>query len=64
MGILLNQNSYIHAPGKDNTQVMIELINRTPIPMRENQLYTVNPIEFKRLAEPNPDERWRQKVYF
>lgn len=58
IGLLINRDWYIHAPGKDGTSVTIDHLRVAPIPYRhENQLYFENPIGFKRLALPNG--RWQ-----
>ena len=51
MGIIYDEDSYIHAPGRINTQVEIKKIKRTPINASgEEVIYTHNPIGFKRIA--------------
>lgn len=67
-GIITNpeSNLYIHAPGKDGTLVKLtkwqnKLIH--PIETEDNldqQIYSSNPIGFKRITIPDPDNsRWQ-----
>lgn len=59
IGIVLDQNQYIHAPGKDFTKVSIEQLQEVPIinPV-ENAIYNKNPIAFKRPAVLKERGRW------
>lgn len=51
IGIMLSKDSYIHAPGLDNTVVETAILKKTAIKNSCNgQMYFHNPIGFKRLA--------------
>jgi hypothetical protein len=62
VGLVLDALRYIHAPGKDNTQVCVEQIpqEQEPLPSVDvNDLYTHNPVGIKRFSLPLGDGRWR-----
>ncbi|MDP2669076.1 MAG: NlpC/P60 family protein [bacterium] len=51
MGIMLSKDSYIHAPGLDNTIIETAILKKMAIKNSCNgQIYFHNPIGFKRLA--------------
>lgn len=50
VGIMVNSDEYVHAPGRDGTVVEKAELKREPIPMHPGQIYNINPIGFKRLA--------------
>lgn len=51
IGIMLSPDTYIHAPGRNNTKVEIAtVITEDIISSFPNQIYAFNPIGFKRLA--------------
>ncbi len=57
MGIMISEIEYIHSPGKDNKFIKISKLKRKSIKSLDgqshNQIYTVNPIGFKRLTVKN-----------
>jgi hypothetical protein len=57
IGIMISKFQYIHAPGRDESAIGIERLTRKEIPMKEGQIYNVNPIGFKRLAASKG--RWK-----
>lgn len=62
MGIVLDPQHFIHAPGKDRTEVEIEGLRTNPIrDSSARAIHTTNPIGFKRIALPMSTGRW--KVY-
>lgn len=64
MGIVLDQNRYIHSPGVENKMVCIDDISHQTIQARDysDQLYEANPIGFKRptIFRRSPRGRWTQ----
>ena len=50
MGIMVSQDTYIHAPGVDKTTVSLACIKERAILHSQSQIYFSNPIGFKRLA--------------
>lgn len=68
IGIVADDNTFIHAPGRTNTQVIREVLPKaTPITPRvaltERQLYMHNPIGFKAVTcqLKTPNDRYQQK---
>lgn len=59
MGIMVDKNHYIHAPGKDGTKVQVlRLDRRWKMKNRDNNAhYLYNPVGFKRIAVEQG--RWR-----
>lgn len=49
MGILLDSETYIHAPGKDGTVVEIRKLLTEVIPPKEGASFYQNPVGFKRV---------------
>lgn len=66
VGIVRDDETYIHAPGKDNTCVTIDRIAKEAIRqvVRGRGLYLVNPIGFKSpvLALEQESDRYHQRV--
>lgn len=58
IGIMVDGENYIHAPGLNGTEVCIEKVHSSLIKPLPNQIYTVNPIGFKRLSIKS--ERWQK----
>lgn len=48
MGIIISGSRYIHSPGKNNHFIKISELELKQIPKIQNQIYTTNPIGFKR----------------
>lgn len=57
--IMINEREYIHAPGKDGTEVCIEPLVIKELTPVDNQLYTHNLIGAKRPAPTTYGDRWR-----
>ncbi len=55
MGILIDSETFIHAPGKSDTTVKISSVERLArrITLPEGSMYPVNPIGFKALPVPS-----------
>lgn len=67
IGIVIEPEKYIHAPGKNNTEVAIEPIKTEAIPKLitdRRQLYSLNPIGFKAVtsAASAPNYRYHQEL--
>jgi cell wall-associated NlpC family hydrolase len=66
IGIVRDEESYIHAPGKDDTRVEIQSINTEAIVgcSDSRMLYAINPIGFKAVtvALENPSYRYHQRL--
>jgi cell wall-associated NlpC family hydrolase len=67
IGIVRDEESYIHAPGQDNTEVTIDTITHqdiTPRQIGSRVLYQVNPIGFKAptIPLPTPTYRYHQQL--
>ena len=62
VGMCITKELYIHAPGKNDTEVCIDQITDSQIPLKyEGQIYARNPIGYKRLTIAYKDKRWRQE---
>lgn len=54
LGIMISKDTYIHAPGKNNSVIKLAILKTKKIhPQSEHQIYFHNPIGFKRLAIKN-----------
>lgn len=64
IGIVYGENSYIHAPGTDNSSVELSALRTEAIKPHPQQLYTRNPIGFKALTHsmPGPSRRHHQII--
>ncbi len=67
IGITRDPESYIHAPGKNNTKVKVGEIKKESIEATEGKsrpLYVVNPIGFKSptIATAESDYRYHQQI--
>lgn len=64
IGIMVDEETYIHSPGQDNMQVEISTVNRAAIMNdgMESVIYSRNPIGFKSPAQPiaQPTYRYHQ----
>lgn len=58
IGVVVDHNHYIHAPGETGSKICIEEFSHATIPPRSEQLYTKNPIGFKRISIPAG--RWQK----
>lgn len=59
MGIVLDPQRFVHAPGKEGSEVEIGTLMTKPIrDLSEEAIYAVNPIGFKRFALS--DGRWKR----
>jgi len=61
VGIVLDESTYIHAPGKDDTEVGVNAMPERPEQLedvRPNDLHTHTPIGIKRMSLPFGDGRW------
>jgi len=68
MGILLSSPVkeiayYIHSPGKYNKKVIVSNLFKDKIPFAIGQIYSVNPIGYKRLAVKIKNKRYQQIFY-
>ena len=51
IGIMISPDTYVHAPGTDNSVVRLSIVKQTPITSSlAEQIYHYNPIGFKRLS--------------
>lgn len=67
IGIVRDSESFIHAPGSNNTKVVVESIVQEDIPVRDNGtrvLHTRNPIGYKAPTVPHllPTYRYHQQL--
>jgi cell wall-associated NlpC family hydrolase len=67
IGIVRDEESYIHARGSDKTQVRVDAIKSEVISVRQavcRQFYAKNPIGFKSpaIAKLHPDYRYHQTI--
>lgn len=61
VGIVLDAFSYIHAPGKENTYVIIDELPEEPVQLNTIQpddIHTHNPAGIKRVTLPIGNGRW------
>jgi cell wall-associated NlpC family hydrolase len=50
IGVVVDSNHYVHAPGLDGTVVEIAEISNSIIPPSKDQIYQKNPIGYKRVS--------------
>lgn len=66
VGIVRDGESYVHAPGRDNTRVVVEGIKTEKVspPRSGRLLYPVNPIGYKAPTQPllTPTGRYHQEL--
>ncbi len=66
IGIVKDEKSYIHAPGRDGTRVSVEALSSAALAKvgRSKQIYKVNPIGFKSptIGLKAPTYRYHQQV--
>lgn len=66
VGIMVNSEWFVHAPGKDNTVVCLERIQPTHINRQGPEvIYNQNPIGFKRITQgrsASANSRWQRWV--
>lgn len=61
IGIIVNNDEYIHSPGKNGTKVSIAKIKKESLPfLHDDQIYLENPIGFK--APAIVSGRWQQII--
>ncbi len=69
IGIVIGEDTYVHSPGLDDTQVTMAKISEVKQPVSHHDsvaktLYATNPIGYKApvVPHPNPSYRYHQKV--
>ena len=62
MGILISRDEFVHSPGKDGKVICVDKLEKKIIPSNNRivQIYSVNPIGFKRITIK---ERRYQRVF-
>jgi cell wall-associated NlpC family hydrolase len=52
VGLMISEDRYIHAPGKDDSKIIISLLKERLIKdeAKSSQIYAINPIGFKRIT--------------
>ncbi len=62
MGIMIDRQTYIHAPGVNDSKVCVEKKQSGQITQKRTDhpvIYSHNPIGFKRLTIPSANTRWK-----
>ncbi len=62
MGIMINDEEYVHSPGKNDARIVVAELKRTAIPLLDpRQLYVENPIGFK-TPVASSNGRWQNII--